>query len=186
MGGHNSGGHNNKGRVLVGQVPFVDGTLIKRAGTTPGTTIEIKWPDLHLTALVSCRWQDGAEVLIRVDNGNAGQRSFCGFFRAAPYFGGLDIYLVCPMCRSKRRRLYVVSQRISCRCCAQLKYRSQRLRPDDRLFERARKAERELMGNREVKPKWMRWKRYQRLLSDLTNADQAFLERAKSFLRRIK
>lgn len=70
---------------------------------------------------------NGVETVIALD------------FTPRPPFGGRRCWLVCPRCWRRRAALYAAWNRIGCRECLRLRYRSQLERPDERWRRRAQR-----------------------------------------------
>ncbi len=96
-------------------------------------------------------------------------------------------YLVCPYCTCQRQHLYAVKSTYACRKCLNLNYASQSEREQDRLARRIRKQRSNLWGNNYpdinnliadiyiwTKPKWMRWKKFERKRKDIIDLEQRY------------
>lgn len=95
------------------------------------------------------------------------------------HYGGRRPWLECPKCG---RRVAVIAsdgQLFLCRHCYKLAYRSQQMVTIDRLMRRTDKLRARLGGepygglssSLVEKPKWMRWKAYERLADQLEEAE---------------
>ncbi len=86
-----------------------------------------------------------------------------------PHYGGLRWWVHCP-CGRRCAKLYLpLGARVfRCRVCYRLANACQRERPSDRLRRRAEKTWRRLGGVKGdglvYKPKWMRWRTFDRLM----------------------
>jgi hypothetical protein len=85
-------------------------------------------------------------------------------------FGGSRLWIGCPGCARKCRALYIGSDRLRCRLCLGLRYRSQLEQPGQRVLDRAAKIARRLdpvdgnaLDGCPPRPKGMRWRTYHRL-----------------------
>ncbi len=89
-----------------------------------------------------------------------------GLIESACNYGGVRYWFKCPLCNTKRSRLYLHNQDIKCRNCVGIPYQSQNETKSDRLMRRARSARRKLGANNNLlhplngKPKGMHWKTY--------------------------
>lgn len=108
-------------------------------------------------------------------------------------------FLVCPRCGRHRTRLYLPRADwpgFQCRACLGLRYHSQRLAPNDRLFHRARVLTRRLgadfdaLAGNPPKPPRMHWRTYERALDRLDAVEHArsalFCAAVAGLLRRIE
>jgi hypothetical protein len=83
-------------------------------------------------------------------------------------FGGTQRLIGCPGCRRRCRALFFGPDRLRCRLCLGLHYRSQNQQPPDRAMEQAEKLCQRLdpvvsIDEFPLKPSRMRWKTYRRL-----------------------
>jgi hypothetical protein len=92
---------------------------------------------------------------------------------SAAKFGGVRCWIQCPKCDSRSRYMYVIEQRVVCRRCAGLKYRSQSMTKLDRYWNalaklirrhpwldgQAKKPAR--IGNERAEVLWQRFISYQ-------------------------
>jgi hypothetical protein len=90
-----------------------------------------------------------------------------------PQLGGVRYWFQCPRCWQRRRVLYAYPargrERFACRRCQGLRYYSHRESQADRCLRRARKLYGRVGGQVDQswyeKPRWMRWKTFDRILS---------------------
>jgi len=85
------------------------------------------------------------------------------------HFGGTRPWFYCPRCGRRVGVLYG-GKRFYCRTCHRLAYRCQSETKQDRILRQAHKMKGRLGGDIgagaiPAKPKWMRWKTYDRILS---------------------
>jgi hypothetical protein len=91
-----------------------------------------------------------------------------------PQLGGVRYWFGCPRCGMRRRVLYAYPargrERFACRRCHGLRYYSHREGAADRSLRRARTLYRRIGGHPDQawyeKPKWMRWKTFDRILEE--------------------
>ncbi len=91
-------------------------------------------------------------------------------FAATPCaYGGFRRWFRCQKCRRRVAVIYFRGDSLACRHCHELVYPSQRQRGGDRARDRAQKIRMRLGGSANLllpfpeKPKWMRWRNYERL-----------------------
>jgi hypothetical protein len=97
------------------------------------------------------------------------------------------LYITCPYCQKPRQHLYAIKYAYGCRQCIGLHYASQSERPQERLKRRIRKLRKELWGYdwpdvnnmfEQVvywpKPKWMRWKTFEKKRNQITELEKRF------------
>ena len=91
------------------------------------------------------------------------------------HYGGSRPWFHCPRCGSRRAVIYGIASdgRFGCRYCMRLGYASEAESRIDRINRRLQKLEATL-GEDGQKPKWMRWRRYERVCAQLDAADQAW------------
>ena len=102
--------------------------------------------------------------------------------------GGRRVYFVCPWCDQRSEVLYVARKRLACRPCQRLTYFSQGLGPTHRRTRRLHKARVRLGQSPDVgltvplpgKPKWMRWRTYERLAAEAAAGERAHMAAAPS------
>lgn len=88
------------------------------------------------------------------------------------HLGGQRLFFICPDCKHKKTLLYDVDHHYKCKNCHGIAYGSQRERPVDRLYRKARKIRRQLNVSGDmsvpitVKPKSMHWSTFNRLVRD--------------------
>lgn len=85
------------------------------------------------------------------------------------HFGGFRYFFRCPLqnCNRRMRKLYYYRGVFACRKCLNLCYFSQTVKPSWRLSfqnEKIHKKLKKLGGSIFDKPKWMRWKTFDKLL----------------------
>ena len=130
------------------------------------------------------QWANGARLRIEVEETNlafeyaprhgtavAFVEERAALERYPQPLGGVRMYVICPACGARARKLYVVAGRLRCRRCAGRSYFSQSLarehrlaRKHHRLRERIAPDARQLApGVVPPRPSGMRWRRYRRL-----------------------
>jgi hypothetical protein len=99
--------------------------------------------------------------------------------RTPCYFGGLRSWFRCPRCSRRCAVLYGLSRRdgyFGCRRCLHLAYTSESECPLDRLWRKQRKLEARLSwlgGEVPERPKWMRQRTFERILSEIDLVEEA-------------
>jgi hypothetical protein len=96
------------------------------------------------------------------------------------HLGGSRRWLGCPGCGRRCRALYYGDAVLRCRLCLGLLYRSQNMKPTDRLSYRMFRLRREHLGddrpdlleNCPPKPRGMRWRTYKRLAAIDENLEE--------------
>lgn len=95
------------------------------------------------------------------------------------HYGGTRPWFRCPRCGRRVAKLFGGTLFL-CRRCHGLAYRSQAENYSDRCFRRANKLRARLGGEPGVdqhvpKPKWMRWRTYDRLVAQIVELENAGL-----------
>ncbi len=98
------------------------------------------------------------------------------------YYGGLRPWFLCPQCGDRRAVLYDTREGdFGCRRCMRLTYECQ----TEDVFDRLRRKEHKLaarLGPYWMKPKWMRWSTYDRIIWLRANAEhKALLTAVREF-----
>lgn len=95
--------------------------------------------------------------------------------RTECYFGGHRSWFRCPRCSLRCAVLYGVASdgKFGCRSCMRLGYSSEAESVVDRINRKSHKLEAKL-GEDGEKPKWMRWRTFDRICQQLEAADQAW------------
>lgn len=184
MGGPGSGkwGYGGSRYLTTEQCYDLDIADLRRAGMfRPGAKASTTWewwtnndPERSSTVGVEIDLRDleAPQFAVRYAIGEE-PLSFLGWLETTrPQYGGVRYWFRCPRCGRRRRVLYVYPsngwKRFACRRCHGLRYYSHRESPQDRLARRARKLWRRA-GSKDgcepwVKPKWMRWATFSRLV----------------------
>jgi hypothetical protein len=103
-------------------------------------------------------------------------------------FGGVRRWICCPGCQRRCRILYG-GDRLRCRLCLGLRYRSQMMQVQDRADYRRHKLALKLnpKGKQDdslpVKPKWMRWHTYERFGEQFDLLEAVWLTNSPLFRR---
>src|SRR5262252_2581060 len=94
--------------------------------------------------------------------------------RTRCHLGGSRPWFRCPRCWSPRAVIYGVAGdgRFGCRQCMRLAYASEAESVVDRINRRLHKLQAKL-GEDGEKPKWMRWRTFDRICEQLAAAEQA-------------
>ena len=109
-----------------------------------------------------------------------------------PYFGGIRWWFRCPLSGRRVRKLYLVwgCDYFASRAALGLAYASTREQPHERLLRRRQKIQERLGGtgsedelNCLPKPKWMRWKTFNRLMQEANEANERMWEAVGLYLR---
>lgn len=102
-------------------------------------------------------------------------------------YGGYRFYFRCPhpACRRRMRKLYGLYGIYACRKCLKLCYRSQRQAKSSRMISMKWNLIEKLElegGNQYKKPKWMRWKTFDKLNDKIETYDkEAYKAHAQEF-----
>jgi hypothetical protein len=98
-----------------------------------------------------------------------------GLARTSCHYGGSRPWFVCPRCYTRRAVLYGTANdgRFGCRYCMRLGYASEAESRVDRINRKSHKLEAKL-GKDGERPKWMRWRTYERICTQLEAADHAW------------
>jgi hypothetical protein len=182
MGGLGSGRHG--GRVLVENAIRLNvDTLLSRCGIRRGGAARGKYSfdfyDQELSIDFECRINDPGESWLRL------RYRICDYWTGEPHdideliylvasqppFGGKRWWFVCPRTHRRVRMLHLPlgARRFASRGAYRLVYASQRGTAVDRAHWGQAKIKARLVGDRDPsewdlppKPKWMRWRTYQR------------------------
>lgn len=103
------------------------------------------------------------------------------FYRTPCNYGGERLWFCCPECQKKVAIVYGAGKYFLCRHCYKLPYRCQRESDGDRLLRKAYKIREKLRVEDNLvdpvyrwdKPKWMRWKTFERLQKEDSEARNA-------------
>lgn len=182
MGGVGSGsGRQSQYRLVENSLSITPATLFKEARAEPFRgvqRVELHRPDFR-TALARIRvvpwhtFKDLFRVVVDIPHARIQQISLTAM--PCPY-GGQRWWLRCE-CGARCGKLYLPPGAISyaCRQCHDLRYRSQRLMPSDRLRRRAERLWQRITPRGECRPrrpKWMRRTTYRRLCQAADTLDQ--------------
>ena len=164
--------------VLVGRRPFgwvwtVGGnTVAEICGHASGNTVLISDADPKGDPLLKPRAQQWLQVIWTQCN-----------------YGGTRQWWQCPGCGRRVAVLYRRGQWFACRHCHALIYASQLEGVRDRALRRAQQIRKKMGGSANMalpfpwKPKWMRWRTYDRLR---TKADIAFVQYAEQLRKSLR
>jgi len=197
MGGIGSGGYERKrtnGTVTNDRA--LDIRYWQREGVMkPGLCFNLTWgqPENHLTPGVAVRVEEQRVVLTYRHSRSDGSLTLVKYPIALDWtpcpFGSQRSWFRCPKegCGKRVAILYQGGSRFACRHCQRLAYPSQRQNPVDRNLYRASKirsrlGEVERPGDPPKKPKGMRWRTYEGLLSD---ANAATLRAMRAVLNQV-
>ena len=164
-------------RPTTSDCPSIDIRELVRWGWKPGSQGLISWgPDLQIVAMMREEEMflyypaQGTEVAYAVRL----SRTDCNY-------GGSRLWIHCPA-RSCQRRCAVLFRRgryFLCRQCNELVYKTQYLpewarqsRKADRLESRLDRAR----GDRDGKPRGMHWRTYERLMDEIFEARERYME----------
>lgn len=104
-------------------------------------------------------------------------------------YGNSRPWLLCPRCNKRQAKLYMRWGRFACRRCQKIAYSSQSDDAISRTWRIQRRIE-SLIGEKWQRPKGMRWKTFERLMSELTRCiqdrDVAFGISVQNFMTRLK
>jgi hypothetical protein len=108
-------------------------------------------------------------------------------------FGGRRWWFICPRTGVRAAKLYLPNgaYTFASRRAYRLAYRSQRETPYDRALRRAFKLQRKLgsdggIGDYIPKPKWMRWRTYDRKLEEIFTAEQVVDDHLLGFVQKLE
>jgi len=86
---------------------------------------------------------------------------------------GTDTFFICPDCNKRSRYLYSVPRGLMCYSCAGLYYEASPQRAARGLIVARHLRARHGLGRDNVKPKWMHYKTYNRLVSRLNTLESS-------------
>ena len=86
---------------------------------------------------------------------------------------GTDTFFICPDCNKRSRYLYSVPRGLMCSSCAGLYYEASPQRAARGLIVARHLRARHSLGRDNVKPKWMHYKTYNRLISRLNTLESS-------------
>ena len=92
--------------------------------------------------------------------------------RTRCHYGASRPWFVCPRCHSRRAVLFGIASdgRFGCRYCMRLAYACEAESRIDRINRKTRRLEAKLEEDG-VKPKWMRWRTYERICARLDDLE---------------
>jgi hypothetical protein len=116
-------------------------------------------------------------------------RSHASGVRSPQPFGGRWWWFVCPRTRRRAAKLYLPNGAFT--FASRQAYRSQRETPHDRALGRAFKLRHTLgadcgIGDYVAKPKWMRWRTYERKLEEIAAAEEVVDAHLLAFVRKLE
>ena len=93
-----------------------------------------------------------------------------------PNFGGRRLWFLCPKCGNRRVSLYfpTAHSEPACRACHNLAYRSQQVSLEQRKRLKLDTLRSKLNSDAtqiDSKPKWMRWRKYDKLTAEISHLD---------------
>lgn len=197
MGGIGSGGYERQNvKHTVEEGRALDIRYWQREGLLkPGGRFNVLWgPPGPLTLGVAVRVEEAQVVLAYrylQDDGSLTPVEYPVALDRTPCpFGGQRTWFRCPTegCGRRVALLHLGDFRFACRHCQQLAYSSQREDAIERNLRRARTINRKLGGSTDSiysspdKPKGMRWRTYEGLLSD---ANAATLRAMRAVLNQV-
>jgi len=86
---------------------------------------------------------------------------------------GTDTFFICPDCSKRSRYLYLLLRGLKCSSCAGLYYEASPQRAARGLIVARHLRARHSLGRDNVKPKWMHYKTYNRLISRLNTLESS-------------
>lgn len=87
------------------------------------------------------------------------------------HYGGFRYSVFCPTCNKRVKRLYLFKMVLGCRHCLKLAYPSQNQTKFVRLLLKESDIGKKI-NKGESKPKWMRWKTFERLRKEYMDLDE--------------
>lgn len=186
MGGLGSGGWNASGAATTTDHRRIDVGKMQHAGALePGAAHIWSWArNGETTARISSIGREDG-LALAYNWRLAGEEDWTSITQlinvayTACRFGGSRPYFVCPRCSSRRLHLYGAGKYFYCRDCAQLTYQSRRERVRDRMLRRAQDLRERLGASLTLRsplpprPKHMRRATYDKLVSDIRDAEAA-------------
>lgn len=88
------------------------------------------------------------------------------------HFGGLRYFGLCPLCQRQVRILYLRKSLLACRHCHNLSYHSKNVSFSTRLLLKFLEIKKKINGDEYTKPKWMRWKTFEKLKEQYFELDE--------------
>lgn len=88
------------------------------------------------------------------------------------HYGGLRYFGLCPFCKKQVMVLYLCQTVLACRHCLRLSYHSKNVTFSTRLLLKFFKVEKKINSDRYTKPKWMRWKTFEKLKEQHLELDE--------------
>ncbi len=179
MGGIGSGqDRRDEAKATTEDAHAFDIRLLKKHGMlVPGNEFDCTWVLVNrITFRIGVEVQEHLLVIKDIFTSIAGRPSFRRVvdqavpFAATPCaYGGFRRWFRCQKCKRRVAVIYFRSDSLACRHCHELVYPSQRQQAGDRARDRAQKIRMRLGGSANLllpfpaKPKWMRWRTYERL-----------------------
>jgi hypothetical protein len=135
-------------------------------GGEPAGNISIQTASDHLR--LAYAWTPYGSNPQQIDSSVPLERTPC-------QFGGSRSWFRCPRCSALRAVIYGVAAdgKFGCRQCMRLGYASEAESRIDRINRRLHKLQAKLAEGGE-KPKWMRWRTFERICEELDFADNAW------------
>lgn len=181
MGGINSGRrYRYDTKTTTNECLFIDLRYMKKQGLLkPGTGGTFSWSSggQQTGSIAYSYYGDRLELNYRV-NGEPVQDSI-RIARTACNYGGHRQWFICPSCGKRQVVLYGLAGLFRCRKCHGLPYSSQMESNSDRASRKANKLRKRLGGEEGAlnpipsRPKGMHYKTYDRIVSQITEAEEA-------------
>ncbi|WP_284152179.1 hypothetical protein [Desulfofustis limnaeus] len=174
MGGYGSGRKWNA-KSTVEETNRIDIRWLKKEGCLrPGYSGTISWScNGSNTGTIAARMAGDTFILNYNHRGRNGEWSpveqIIGLSRSECYFGGHRLWFQCPRCHKRVAVLCGAGKLFLCRTCYGLNHASQHENEADRMLRRVRKIRKRLGADMNLfepilfKPKYMRWRTFERL-----------------------
>ncbi len=88
------------------------------------------------------------------------------------HYGGCRHSVFCPVCNKRVKKLYLFKLLLGCRHCLKLAYPSQNQTKHMRLYLKRKEVGKKINNDEWCKPKWMRWKTFERLRKEYLDLDE--------------
>ena len=130
-----------------------------------------KTPGMYETKLFELSLEDGVLHIKRRDGEGLVTKTIIITTMPCNY-GGIRHFGQCPFCSGRVKYLYLCKDVLACRHCLCLSYKSQNETLTRRLLRLMWKVERKIGCGEIKKPKWMRWKTFEKLRQQYFDLDE--------------
>ncbi|SHI01843.1 hypothetical protein [Desulfofustis glycolicus] len=182
MGGYGSG-RRWDAKSTVEETNRIDIRWLKKQGCLrPGYAGTISWScNGSTTGTIGARMAGDNFILNYNHRGRDGEwvpaEQTIRLSRSECHFGGHRLWFECPWCHKRVAVLCGAGKYFLCRHCYGLNFASQHESEVDRMLRRARKIRKQLEADMNMmepivfKPKWMRWRMFERLRREAEHAN---------------